>query len=97
MTIAHRAELNSVIYGLFRAPSLERDVATSMAEAMLARKYFSHGPQAYSQAIAQALGQSDPVTADIEPPYGENEVRAFLQLVHEELDKQKPWPAPVDQ
>ncbi|MBB5953814.1 hypothetical protein FHS29_000384 [Saccharothrix tamanrassetensis] len=91
MTIDHRAELNSVIYGLFRAPALDRDTAASMVEAMLAREYFVDGPEAYSRAITQALGQPDPVTADIEPPYGETEVRAFLQLVNEELDKAKPW------
>ncbi|MEV0675526.1 hypothetical protein AB0I60_03280 [Actinosynnema sp. NPDC050436] len=91
MTIDHRAELNSVIYGLFRAPGLTREVAASMVEAMLVREYFVDGPEAYSRAIAQALAQSDPVTADIEPPYGETEVRAFLHLVHEELERHKPW------
>jgi len=91
MTIEHRAELNSVIYGLFRAPALDRETAASMVEAMLVREYFVDGPEAYSKAIAQALGQPDPVTADIEPPYGEAEVRAFLGLVHEELEKHKPW------
>ncbi|MET8762697.1 hypothetical protein [Lentzea sp. NPDC004782] len=91
MTIEHRAELNSVIYGLFRAPALDRETAASMVEAMLVREYFVDGPAAYSTAIAQALGQPDPVTADIEPPYGEAEVRAFLRLVHEELEKHKPW------
>ncbi|OLF14296.1 hypothetical protein BLA60_03940 [Actinophytocola xinjiangensis] len=91
MTIEHRAELNSVIYGLFRAPSLEREVAASMVEAMIAREYFLDGPQAYSQAIAQALNQADPVTADLQPPYNEADVRAFLALVHEELEKTRPW------
>ncbi|WP_433260098.1 hypothetical protein ACQPZF_23090 [Actinosynnema sp. CS-041913] len=91
MTIDHRAELNSVIYGLFRAPGLDREVAASMVEAMIAREYFVDGPEAYARAITQALAQADPVTADIEPPYGETEVRAFLQLVNEELEKQKPW------
>jgi hypothetical protein len=91
MTIEHRAELNSVVYGLFRAPALDRETAASMVEAMLVREYFVDGPAAYSVAIAQALGQPDPVTADIEPPYSEAEVRAFLALVHEELEKHKPW------
>ena len=91
MTIEHRAELNSVVYGLFRAPGLSREVAASMVEAMIAREYFVDGPEAYEKAISQALGQPDPVTADLEPPYGEAEVRAFLKLVHEEVVRQKPY------
>lgn len=91
MAIEHRAELNAVIYGLFRAPSLDREVAASMVEAMIAHEYFLDGPQAYSQAIAQALGQPDPVTADLQPPFNEADVRAFLALVHQELDRTKSW------
>ncbi|XVV07393.1 hypothetical protein ACQPW3_19225 [Actinosynnema sp. CA-248983] len=91
MAIEHRAELNAVVYGLFRAPSLDREVAASMVEAMIAREYFVDGPEAYEKALAQALSQPDPVTADLEPPYGEAQVRAFLKLVHEELVKAKPW------
>lgn len=44
-----------MVYGLFRAPALDRE------------------------------------TADIEPPYAEARVRAFLQLVLEELEKVRPW------
>jgi hypothetical protein len=91
MTIGYPAEVNSVIYGLFRAPDLSREVAAGMAQAMVLREYFMDGPEAYSVSLKQALGQSDPVTADLEPPYDEDEVRRFLTLVIEELDKLKPW------
>ena len=58
-----------------------------MVEAIIAREYFLDGPRAYSQA----LNQADPVTADLQPPYNEADVRAFLALVHEELEKTRPW------
>lgn len=92
MTIEYPAEVNSVIYGLFRAPELSREVAADMAQAMLLREYFLDGPEAYSTGLKQALSQSDPVTADLNPPYEEGEVRNFLGLLTEELDKLKPWP-----
>ncbi|SHG73873.1 hypothetical protein [Streptoalloteichus hindustanus] len=93
MTIEHPAELNAIIYALFSAPGLDREAAAGMVKSMLAGQYFLDRPAAYSRAIEQALAQPDPVTAALEPPFSETEVRKFLRLVHEELAKAKPWPA----
>jgi len=87
MTIELRVELNSVIYGLFRPPASNARWRRAWSRRMIAREYLLDGPQAYSQAIAQA----DAVTADLQPSYNEADVRAFLALVHEELEKIRPW------
>jgi hypothetical protein len=96
MTIDYRGEMDALIYPLFSSPSLDRDEAASLVQAMLRGEYFPHTPAAYSKAIEQALAQSDPVTKALEPPYTEMQVRGFLRLIHEELQKAKPWPATND-
>ncbi|KAA9165862.1 hypothetical protein FPZ12_005135 [Amycolatopsis acidicola] len=92
MTIDHRGELDALVYPLFSAPSIDRAEAASLVRAMKRGEYFPHSMAAYSKAIEQALGQPDPVTAALEPPYTEGQVREFLALLHEELEKAKPWP-----
>ncbi|MDT8914674.1 hypothetical protein [Amycolatopsis sp. PS_44_ISF1] len=92
MTIEHRGELDALVYPLFSAPGLDRDEAASLVRAMTRGEYFPHSMAAYSTAIEQALAQPDPVTAALGPPYTETQVRDFLRLLHEELEKVKPWP-----
>jgi hypothetical protein len=92
MTIDHRGEMDALIYPLFSAPSIDRDEAAALVRAMSRGTYFPHTMAAYSTAISQALAQPDPVTAALEPPYTEAQVREFLGLMLEELEKAKPWP-----
>lgn len=91
MTIEHPGEINALVYTLFSAPGLEREDAANLVRTILRGEYFPRGPAAYSEAIEQALAQPDPVTAALEPPYDEDRVRRFLRLIHEELEKVKPW------
>lgn len=97
MTIEYRAEMDGLIYPLFSASRLGREQAAALVKTMLRGEYFSQSPAAYFKAIEQALGQSDPVTEALEPPYSESEVREFLRLLHGELEKVKPWPGAGDQ
>ena len=85
MTIDYPGEMDALIYPLFSAPGLGGETAAALVKTMLAGEYFPHSPAAYSKAIEQALAQSDPVTAALEPPYGEAEVREFLRPVHDAL------------
>ncbi|GAA4667701.1 hypothetical protein [Amycolatopsis sacchari] len=96
MAIENSGELDGIIYTLFSAPSLDREEAASLVRAMARGEYFTRGMAAYSRAIEQALRQPDPVTAALEPPYSEAQVREFLALVYDELQKAKPWPGTDD-
>jgi hypothetical protein len=94
MTIDYPGEINALVYTLFSAPGLRREEAAALVRTILRGEYFPRGPAAYSKAIEQALAQPDPVTEALEPPYSEAQVREFLRLIHDELEKAKPWPGP---
>lgn len=44
-----------------------------------------------AMGLEQALSQPDPVTAALNLPYEEDDVRTFLGILLAELDKLKPW------
>lgn len=87
MTIEYPGELNAIIYSLFSAPGLSREGAAALVRTMYRGEYFPSSPAAYLTAIKQALSQDEPVTRQLEPPYKEAEVREFLRLMQDELEK----------
>ncbi|WBC13414.1 hypothetical protein O7600_19995 [Micromonospora sp. WMMA1998] len=84
--------VNQILYGLMFTPQLDDDTAGQMAAAMVERRYFGAGPDAYADAIVQALRYDGPLTDEIDTPHGEAAFRDFLGRLGTRLEALRPWP-----
>lgn len=78
--------INQILYGLMFTPHLSDDTADQVAAAMVERRYFGAGPDAYANAIVQAGRYGGPLTDEIETPHGEEAFRDFLGRLGTRLD-----------
>lgn len=87
MTTEYASEMDHLVHALFSAPGLTEEAAAGMVRSMRHGRYFPRTPERYAEAIEHALARPDSITAKLEPPYSEAEVRAFFAMVHEELHR----------
>ena len=80
-----RNETNQILYALISIPELTDQIASEMAAAMVDRRYFMEGAEAYAGSIRIALGQPTGLTDQIETPHSEADFRSFLHLVAQHL------------
>ncbi|MGV9215130.1 hypothetical protein ACTFTM_24990 [Micromonospora sp. RB23] len=81
-----KGTINQILYGLMFTPQLSDETADQMAAAMVERRYFGAGPDAYADAIAQAGRYDGPLTDEIETPHGETAFRDFLGRLGSRLE-----------
>jgi hypothetical protein len=82
-----RGPINQILYGIQFTSTLDSTMASQMAEAMVARRYFRDGPQLYLQAIRSSRTYAGPLNDEIETPHSEDAIRSFLALVADQLEK----------
>jgi hypothetical protein len=85
-----RGWINGILYGVASAPQLDEAVAAGVAQSMVSRRFFEDGPQPYAAAIPQALAYPGRLNDEMQIPYGESEIRAFLVLLAKKLDELRP-------
>lgn len=90
--ISWRGAINQILFELRTQQILDDPIPSKMARAMVGRRYFGAGPDAYAHAISTVLSQEGSTAGDIPTPHTEQAVRDFLARVSEELSALKPWP-----
>lgn len=89
-----RGEINRLLYGLMFERTLDDRLVDTAAKGLLHGQVRGSDPQAYQDAIRQALATDATLSDTFETPHGEAEFRDFLRRLAARLDELRPWPPP---
>jgi hypothetical protein len=90
-----RGPINEILYGLIFTREITDEIVNGCADAAVQYTVLGLGPEAYYQAIGEALASGEELDSLHQlPQFDHAQVVGFLGAVAKRLDELRPWPEP---